>query len=91
MIEGSVREVKAGFARGAVALRVEGGDGVLADPGLVAGVKPFGDHAEVLLAEGADTQELLRRLVEGGARVSKFERVEPSLRDIFIAKVGGEA
>ena len=44
---------------------------------------------EVLLAEGADPQELLRRLVERGAVVSKFERVEPSLHDIFIAEVGG--
>ena len=88
VLEGSLRALREGFGRNAVALRVEGGDGVLDDAALVASVKPYGDYTEVLLAEGADSQELLRRLVERGARVSRFERVEPSLRDIFITKVG---
>ena len=91
VLEGPLREVRRGFGRGAVALRAEGGDGVLEDRALVAQVKPEGDSLEVLLADGADPQELLRRLLERGARVSKFEQVEPSLRDIFIAKVGDEA
>jgi ABC-2 type transport system ATP-binding protein len=47
----------------------------------------MGDYSEVLLAEGADEQEVLRRLVAGGARVTRFESVEPSLHDIFIRKV----
>jgi len=88
VLGGSLREVKAGFGRNAVALRMEGGDGALRDNRLVASVKSYGDHTEVLLADGADAQELLRRLVESGARVSRFEQVELSLRDIFIAKVG---
>jgi ABC-2 type transport system ATP-binding protein len=88
VLEGSLRAVREGFGRNAVALRAEGGAGVLEDPALVASVKPYGDYSEVLLAEGADSQELLRRLVEAGARVSRFERVEPSLRDVFITKVG---
>src|SRR3712207_2988201 len=88
VLEGSLREVRAGFGRNAVAVRAEGAEDVLADRSLVAAVKPAADRAEVLLAEGADPQALLARLVERGARVSLFERVEPTLRDIFIAKVG---
>jgi ABC-2 type transport system ATP-binding protein len=88
VLEGTVREVRRGFGRGAVALRAEGADGVLEDRSLVAHVKPSADFVEVLLADGADPQELLRRLLERGARVSKFEQVEPSLHDIFIAEVG---
>ncbi|HWS53057.1 MAG TPA: ABC transporter ATP-binding protein [Pyrinomonadaceae bacterium] len=91
VLEGTLREVKRGFGRRAVALRAEGADGLLEDPALVASVKPEADFVEVLLAEGADPQELLRRLVERGARVSKFEQVEPSLHDIFIAQVGEAA
>lgn len=87
VLEGSLREVKRGFGRRAVALRAENFDGVLDDPRLVERVKPFGDYSEVLLAEGADAQDLLRRLVEGGAQVTRFETVEPSLHDIFIQKV----
>ncbi len=91
VLSGSLREVKSSYGRNSVSLRVEGGDGVLEDRALIASLKPDGECVEALLADGADTQELLRRLVERGARVSKFERVEPSLHDIFISKVGEEA
>ena len=88
VFEGSLREVKSSFGRRAVALRAEGGDEVLKDVRLVAGVKPYGDYVEVLLADGANAQELLHRLVESGARIMRFEQVEPSLHDIFLQKVG---
>jgi ABC-2 type transport system ATP-binding protein len=87
VLGGSLREVKQGYGRNAITLRVEGGEQVLGDGALVASVKRHSDEAEVLLADGADAQELLRRLVSSGARVSKFELIEPSLNDIFIEKV----
>jgi ABC-2 type transport system ATP-binding protein len=90
VLGGSLREIKSSFGRGAVALRAEGAGDVLEDPALVAAVRSQGDFDEVLLVEGADPQQLLRRLVEGGATVSKFEQVEPSLHDIFVTQVGGQ-
>jgi ABC-type uncharacterized transport system ATPase subunit len=45
------------------------------------------DEAQALLAEGADAQVLLKRLIAAGAVIGKFEMVEPSLNDIFITKV----
>ncbi|MCU1264691.1 MAG: transporter [Acidobacteria bacterium] len=87
ILSGSIREVKKSFDRNTVALRFEGDDGVLSDPALVTKVERHADETEVLLAEGASAQTLLRRLVESGAAVSKFEMIEPSLNDIFIAKV----
>src|SRR5688572_3926705 len=76
VLEGSLREVKSSYGRRAVALRAEGGDAVLEDAALVSSVKPYGDYVEVWLADDADAQELLRRLVESGARVTRFEEVE---------------
>jgi len=87
VLSGSIREVKSSFGRNAVALRFVGGDGVIEDPLLVATVERHSDHAEALLAPGADAQELLRRLLAAGASVTRFELVEPSLHDIFIEKV----
>jgi ABC-2 type transport system ATP-binding protein len=90
VLDGTLREIKRSFGRNSVALRLEGddGQGVLADPNLVTKVEQHSDEVEALLAEGADAQELLRRLIASGARVTKFEMVEPSLNDIFIEKVG---
>src|ERR1700704_2090341 len=87
VLEGPIREVKRGFSRHAVALRIEGGDGVLDDPSLVTNIKRHADEIEALLAEGASAQILLKRLIDSGATVGKFEMIEPSLNDIFIAKV----
>jgi len=87
VFEGSLREIKSSFGRNAIAVRCEGGDGVLDDPALVSKVVRHADEAEALLAPEADAQMLLRRLLDAGAVIGKFEIVEPSLNDIFITKV----
>ncbi|HEV8587408.1 MAG TPA: ABC transporter ATP-binding protein [Pyrinomonadaceae bacterium] len=87
VLDGRLREIRHSFSRNAVALQVVGGDGLLGDASLVAHVRQNGDDTEVLLAPGADAQTLLKRLVESGAVVNKFELAEPSLHDIFIEKV----
>jgi ABC-2 type transport system ATP-binding protein len=90
VVSGSLRQVKESCGRDLIALRATGGDGVLSDPTLVARTTPHADETEVELAPGADAQRLLRRLIDSGAIVTKFEQVEPSLNDIFIDQVGGE-
>lgn len=87
VLDGRLREIRRSFARNAVALQVAGGDGLLKDSSLVANIRQNGDDLEVLLAPGADAQTLLKRLVESGAVINKFELAEPSLHDIFIEKV----
>jgi ABC-2 type transport system ATP-binding protein len=87
VLGGSLREIKSSYGRNTIALRAEGADVVLSDSALVANVKPHSDGAEVLLADGADAQELLRRLLRAEARVTRFEQIEPSLNDIFIERV----
>jgi ABC-2 type transport system ATP-binding protein len=87
VLEGSIREVKRAAGRNAVALRFEGGDGVVEDPTLCSKVERHSDGVEVLLAEDATAQELLKRLIDTGATIGRFEMIEPSLNQIFIAKV----
>ncbi len=87
VLEGSLRQVKQGFGRNAVALRIEGADEVLESSSLVTSIQRHSDEIEVLLAPGADAQQLLKSLLAAGATVSRFEMVEPSLNDIFIEKV----
>jgi ABC-2 type transport system ATP-binding protein len=86
VLDGRLREIRRSFSRNAVALQFEGGDGLLNDPALVANIRQNAEEFEVLLVSGKNPQELLRRLVDAGAAVTKFELVEPSLHDIFIEK-----
>ena len=86
VLDGKLREIRRSFSRNAVALQFEGGDGLLNDPALVANIRRNGDDFEVLLVPGKNPQELLRRLVDAGVAVSRFELVEPTLHDIFIEK-----
>ena len=87
VLDGRLRDIKRSFARNAVALQLEGDDGAWKDTELVANVRENGDDTEVLLVPGTNPQTLLKHLIASGAVVNKFERVEPSLHDIFIEKV----
>jgi ABC-2 type transport system ATP-binding protein len=87
VLDGKLREIRRSFSRNAVALQFEGDERVLNDPELVANIRQNGDDTEVLLVPGANPQQLLKRLVDSGAAVTRFELVEPSLHDIFIEKV----
>lgn len=89
VISGSLREVKASYGKNLIALRANGGEAVLGDRSLVAKANEHSDEIEIELAENADPQILLKKLIESGANISKFEKVEPSLNDIFIQQVGG--
>ena len=90
VISGSLREVKASYGRNLIALRAVGGEIVLADRSLVKKAAEHSDEIEIELADGADAQVLLKKLIENGAVISKFEKVEPSLNDIFIEQVSGQ-
>ena len=87
VLDGRLREIRRSFALNAVAVRIEGPDEVLNDPELVASIRPVGEEFEVLLNPGASPQTFLKRLVDSGVIISRFELVEPSLHDIFIQKV----
>jgi len=91
VVGGSLREVKESYDKNLIALRANGGDGVLQDRSIVAKVIDHADEQELQLADGADSQTLLKRLIENGASISKYEQIEPSLNDIFIEKVGGKS
>ncbi|HEV2291605.1 MAG TPA: ATP-binding cassette domain-containing protein, partial [Gemmatimonadales bacterium] len=95
VVDGSVAQVKAEYGDRYVALAFThdraAADRVLADRSLVASVKDDGASAEAELAAGASADALLKALVQGGVGLSRFEVVSPSLRTIFIAKVGAEA
>lgn len=87
VVTGSLREIKESYGENLIAFRGVGAESVLADSSLVERIVSHADEQEIHLADGVDPQVLLRRMVEAGVDVSKFEMVEPSLNDIFIENV----
>ncbi len=90
VVGGTLREVKESYGTNLIAFRGTAANSVLSDTSLVRKVVSHADEQELHLADGIDSQMLLRRLIEAGSIISKFEKTEPSLNDIFIEKVGAD-
>jgi ABC-2 type transport system ATP-binding protein len=93
VLDGRVAEVKAAAGRRNIALSLAGGaqngvTDVLRDTRLVSKFDDTNNYFEIELAPGADAQVLLRRLIESGASIERFELVQPSLHQIFLQRVG---
>ncbi len=93
VLDGSVVDVKASAGDRSIALALTGArtpdiSAVLADPALVTRMDDNNRYFEIELAPAADAQVLLRRLIQAGASIERFERVNPSLHQIFLEKVG---
>ena len=93
VLDGEVAAVKESQGSRNVALALDGGtpDGVrtvLQDRRLVTRADDQNRFFEIELATGADPQELLRRIIQSGANVRRFELVTPSLHQIFLERVG---
>jgi ABC-2 type transport system ATP-binding protein len=87
VLGGPVREIKRSFGWRFIAIDGENYEPTLRDNPLVKQVTPNRDHMEIVLRDGADPQALLRRLVDDGASITKFELAPPTLNDIFIESV----
>jgi ABC-2 type transport system ATP-binding protein len=86
LLDGPVSEVKRRYGKNTVVLAYEGDGAFLADLPGVEHVSDFGRYVELRLAETTDAQDVLQAAA-ARLRLSRFEIVEPSLRDIFVEQV----
>lgn len=89
VLDGEVRAVKRNFGSNHIALNYEGKSDFLLElknNGTIASYNDSGNHVEIKLREGASAQKLLQAAVQN-VEVLRFEVVEPSLHEIFIATV----
>jgi len=87
VLGGSLRQIKESFGWRYVAIEGDGLDAGLSDASLVLKVLDRRDHLEVVPQSGIDPQELLKKLIDRGATIKRFELVAPSLNEIFIESV----
>jgi ABC-2 type transport system ATP-binding protein len=93
LLDGPITQVREAHGGRRVALeladgKVNGVASVLADRALVNRVDDANRVFDIELAPGADAQLLLKRLVETGANISRFELAQASLHRIFVERVG---
>jgi len=93
VLDGSITDIKQSHGTRNIALSLDGGatngvSEILADRKLVSRVDDSNRYFEIEMAPGANSQELLRRIVATGAPVQRFELVQASLHQIFLERVG---
>jgi ABC-2 type transport system ATP-binding protein len=86
VLDGEVKRIKRNFGRNNVILAYDGKSDFLKQNGLVKDYNDFGNYVEVHLQDGANPQALLAAAMQQ-AEISRFEIVEPSLHEIFVATV----
>ncbi len=87
ILDGDLAEIKKSYGKNTLRIEYSGNDGFLEQPGVIERINRFGQLVEAKLFPGADPQAILKAAVERGARIRRFELVEPPLNDIFIEKV----
>jgi ABC-2 type transport system ATP-binding protein len=85
ILDGDLRAIKESYGKNTVRIEFTGAPSFLNLAAIVS-VNRFGSGVEAKLRPGADPQEVLKAAVESGARITRFELLEPSLNEIFIEK-----
>ena len=87
VLDSDLKELKKRERKGLVAVEFEGSDAWLRGPEVVE-VNALEEGVHLVLREGADHQAILRRGVEAGVRIDRFDLVEPRLHEIFVRHAG---
>ena len=90
VLDGDLKELKAAERKGVVAVEFLGTDRWIHGPE-VDRVERRNGVQHLMLHDGADHQAILRRAVESGAQILRFDLVEPRLHEIFVRHAGDAA
>jgi ABC-2 type transport system ATP-binding protein len=90
VLDADLKELKASERKGLLAVEFDGPDDWLEGPE-IDGAERVDGTLMLRLRDGADHQAILRRAVDSGATIYRFDLVEPRLHEIFVRHVGASA
>ena len=90
MLDADLRELKAAERHGVVAVEFEGPDGWLHGPEIDR-IEEVNGSLRLFLRDSADHHPILERAMSSGARILRFDLVEPRLHEIFVRHAGDGA
>ncbi|MDE1176464.1 MAG: ATP-binding cassette domain-containing protein [Edaphobacter sp.] len=85
VLSGTMREVKSRYPRNRMLITFDGDDAFLKNPGIEE-YKRYNNSAEIKLRDESAAQQIIAQAI-GGAIVTRFEVMEPTLEEIFIEEV----
>jgi len=88
VLDEDLRTLKARERKGVIAVEFTGPEGWLRGPEVRA-VERVRGVTHIILSDPAEHQTVLRRAVDAGAEIHRFDLVEPRLHEIFVRYVGG--
>ncbi len=87
VLNGNLREIKQRYGKNTINIEFEGDDAFLDELQEVRINNRSANYAEIRVLNGQSMQDILKKAMNH-AQIYKFERVEPSLTEIFISTVG---
>ncbi|MEE9441788.1 MAG: ATP-binding cassette domain-containing protein [candidate division Zixibacteria bacterium] len=87
VLDGSINEIKRSYGKNNIHLDIEGDGGFLENLEGIEKITKFNKYFELNLKSNADSNKILKSISDR-ATVNRFEKVEPSLYNIFIDKAG---
>ena len=87
VLDGDLKEIKEAERRGIVAVEFEGPDIWIQVPEIDRIERKEGS-LHLILKDGQDHQHILNRAVASGARILRFDLIEPRLHEIFVRHAG---
>jgi ABC-2 type transport system ATP-binding protein len=90
VLNGELGAIKQRFGSNAVEMEFSGDGSFLKELPFVDGVDEYGRYVEIRLRSDADPEEVLRAS-SGRLGIRRFEIMTPTLHNIFIRQVGGDA
>lgn len=87
VLKGNLREIKQRYGKNTINIEFEGDDTFLDELQNVRINNRSANYAEIRILDGQSMQDILKKAMNY-AQIYTFERVEPSLTEIFISTVG---
>jgi ABC-2 type transport system ATP-binding protein len=87
VLDGELETLRRQESEGIVAVDFEGPDHWIAGPEVLR-VEGSGGNVRIQIRDDAEAHPILERAVAAGARIRRFERVEPRLHEIFVRHAG---
>jgi len=88
ILKGSLKEIKSKYAQRNISLNYEGDISFLNGHNLVEKIENFGNSTGIRIKDSANTQDILKLLVQNNINVKKFDANDISLHEIFIELAG---